>query len=1586
MSVDVEQKVVEMRFDNKEFENNISTTMSSLDKLKQKLNLSGASKGLEEVAKAASDTNDPMLSIGSAVETVRAKFSTMQVMAMTAIANITNSAVNAGKKIASALTIDPIKMGFSEYETQINAVQTILANTSSKGTTIDDVNKALDTLNEYADKTIYNFTEMTRNIGTFTAAGVDLNTATSAIQGIANLAAVSGSTSQQASTAMYQLSQALSSGTVKLQDWNSVVNAGMGGQVFQDALKRTATVMGTDVDALIKKNGSFRESLKDGWITSEVLTETLNQFTMCAEKGTKEWDKYKKSLKEKGYSDDQIEEILTMGKTATDAATKVKTFTQLFDTLKESLQSGWTQSWEIIIGDFEEAKALLTEVSDVFGAAIGASANARNEMLQGWKDLGGRTALIDSIRNAFEGIMSIINPIKEAFRDFFPPITSKQLFSLTEGLKELTEKFKIGETTAENLKRTFRGVFAALDIGVQIIKAVIKGFADFIGHIAPAGNGILDFTANLGDGIVKLRDFLKEGDVFNKIVEKIGKVVKVVADGIGKFVRTIYDLVKSIAEIDTSSVDAFADKVRMRFAPLTNLVEGIKNALLAMGTLIKKISPVLFAFASKVGEVFRGATKVIADAIQEADFNAIVDFVNSLSLGGIALGINRFVNSITKAKKEGSGFSGIFDRIKGILDDVRGCLEAYQQQLKAGTLLKIAGAIGILAASILVISLIDSKKLAMSLGAITALFGELMGSMAIFTKISGNVKNTAKACGAMIAMSIALAILASAMKTLGELDWEGVGAGLVGMVGLTAILIGASKLLSTGSGQLMKGSAGLVVFATAIKILASACADLSELGWEGLAKGLLGVGVLLGEVSLFLRTVKLDGKAVSTAVGIVIMSTAIKILASACRDFAGMSWENIGKGFAAVTGLLTELTLFTKFSGGSSNMIETGAALVLIGAAMKIFASAMSDLGNMSWESIAKGLTAMTGGLTIVTAVMNALPKDMLSNSVALVAVAAALVIMGNALNSMGGMSWEQIGKGLVVLAGSLVAITVALNFMKDAVAGAAAMLIVAAALAILTPQLQALGSMSWQELGLALLGLAAAFAIIGVAGYYIGSVVPALLGFSAAIALIGIGCMAAGIGIMMVAAAITMLIGALAGSGVAATGAIVAIISMVVGLIPAILEQVGLGIVALCQVIIDGAPAICEAVTVVLQAVIAALTAIVPSLVALIGLILTEVLGLLVTFIPLLLEGLGVVLEALLAFLVEYVPKITDAALQLLVGVLQAIADNIGDVVDAGVDIAIALTQGIANQIPKLIFAGVELIINFINGIADGIRENTDKMIAAVDNLMDAILYAIAAWFTYVTSKGGELTEKLAGGIKDKIEKAKSAAREVVTKVIDGIKEKFESFKQAGKDLIDGFKQGIKDKASKVVEAAKGVVSDALDGAKKLLGIHSPSRKFAEVGMQSDEGIIVGLKKYASKVSSTARGVGKGALDAMSGAISGISDIFNGDFDDQPTIRPVLDLSNVESGANRIGSLLSGTRTLAVDTGSINAISASVRRIQNGSDSSDVVSAIKGLRKDLSNISNTTYSIGGISYESGSDVADALNALVRAIKLEGRI
>ena len=1537
MSRTVDERIVEMRFDNKQFENNVQTSLSTIDKLKQSLNFTGASKGLDKVSSAASNIN--MSGLGSAVETVRSKFSALEVMGVTALANITNSAVNAGKRIVSALTIDPIKSGFQEYETQINAVQTILANTSSKGKTIEDVNGALDELNAYADKTIYNFTEMTRNIGTFTAAGVDLDTSVAAIKGIANLAAVSGSTSQQASTAMYQLSQALASGTVKLMDWNSVVNAGMGGQVFQDALKDTARVHGIAIDDMIDKAGSFRETLQNGWLTSEILTETLSKFT---------GDLTEKQLKTMGYSKKQIASIMEMGKTANDAATKVKTFTQLFDTLKEAAQSGWTQSWEIIVGDFEEAKELLTEVSDIFGGIIGASAEARNEMLQGWKDLGGRTVLIEGVRNAFYGIMEVITPIKEAFREIFPPITSEQLFKFTEGFKKLTENFKIGETTATNLKRTFKGVFAILDMGIQAIKALFNGFSDLTKYISPAGKSLLDYTANLGDYLVGLRDSANSTDAFNKAVAKTREVISTtvvkVRDAIGiaidrfkefavsvkSFVTNVADTMSEIAKIDTSGVEAFTDKLKLRFEPLTALGLGVKKVFGGFLNFIKKVAPIFYALASKIGEAFGGLSDKIVTAINNAEFDSLLDLINTGLFGGLLFGIKKFIDNLSSVTESAGGF---LESITGILDGVKGSLEAYQSSLKANTLLKIAGAIAILAAALIAMSIIDSSKLTMALQAMTTMFVELFGSMAAFEKIMGSdgFNSMGKVTTAMLGISVAVLILSVAISKLAQLDYDGITKGLFAVSTLSAALVISAKSLSKSSGKLIKGATGLIVFATAILILAEAVKKLGALDTKSLAKGLVGVGVLCAELALFLKGADLDKMGVLKGVGLIALAAAVNILADAVGKFGALDVNSLIKGLAGVGIVLTELALFVNATGNAKKVVSTAIGLTIVGAAMLIFAKAVGNMGALSLEEIGKGLLTMAGSLAVITAVMHLLPKNMLTSSLGLIGVATSLVILSSALKSMGGMSWEEIAKSLVTLAGSLTIIAVAMNFMTTALPGAAAMLVVAAAMAIFTPVLKALGDMSLSEIGKGLLALAGVFAVVGVAGLVLGPLTPVILGLSAAIALFGAGCVAVGAGVLAFSAGLS----ALAVSGTAGAAALVVIVTSIIGLIPMLLEQIGAGIVAFCNVIAQGAPAICAAITAVVLSIVAALTAAVPPLV----------------------ECLGLLLTTLLQFIVSYVPMLVEAGITLILSLLHGIANNIQEVVETAIEIVLNFIAGVASKIPDIIQSGIDLVLSFINGMADGIRNNTDAMIAAVDNLMDAIIESVKKWLTHFIAKGKDLVGKLISGIKEKATDAKNAASNLIRDVVNKIKTKVSDFKGAAKDLVNGLINGIKSKVSDAVASAKKLASDVWNSVKDFLGIHSPSRKFIEVGKYCDEGLAAGLTKFAGGVSDSATEVGKTAIDSLKTPMSKISDIISDDLNCDPTIRPVVDLSAVQNGANQIGGMFANPRLAmagaGINVGTINGNVSTLAKLMsqsqsNKNDNEAVVSVINQLREDV--------------------------------------
>ena len=1021
MSTLIDSRVAEMRFDNRNFERNVATSMSTLDKLKEKLKLKDVATGLENITSAANKVT--FSHIGNETDTVGVKFSAMQVVATTVLSNLTNTAMKAGTSIANSL-ISAAKSGFQEYETQINAVQTILANTSSKGTTLEQVNNALDELNHYADMTIYNFTEMTRNIGTFTAAGVDLDTSVAAIKGIANLAAVSGSTSQQASTAMYQLSQALAAGTVKLQDWNSVVNAGMGGQVFQDALKETARVHGIAIDQMIKDEGSFRETLQKGWLSSEILTETLSKFT---------GDLTEEQLVSMGYTVEQAQEIMKLGQTANDAATKVKTFTQLIDTLKEANQSGWTQTWEILIGDFEEAKSLWTSVSDQLGNMIQQSADARNNLLQGWKDSGGRMMIIDSVKNVFEGLVTILNSVKEAFTDVFPPITVEQLVKVTEKIKSLSEKFKISEEQANKLKSVFKGVFSILGIGVTIIKNVVSAIVQLFSHFTGLGDSVLNVSSSVGDWISKLHNSIKETNIFGNAINTVIGFVGGAIDRVKEFVSVLSD------KIDIHGFKDIVDVLKN----IWNMTSGVRASL---------------------ANTIQGVGNAFKDAFHNGDIKSFLDVVNGGLLATVIVKIKKFISGIADSFDSSTS---IIDHIKSIFGTVKDSLESLQQSVKADTLKKIAIAIGVLAASLLVLSMIDPKRLTSALVAITVLFGELMGAMAIFEKIAGKSKGVSKSIGVMIAMSTAILILASALKKISDLEWNQLAIGLTGILGLMAIVVSAAIVMGKYGKIIKRGAAQMVIMAAALKILASVCGELSRYSWLELGKGLSGIsGMLLAFAGFqFLMKQIKPTKLLRSATSLVIIGAALEIFADVCSKFGQMQWPDLGKAGAAIAGILAICAGFELLSGMSGNILASSAALVIMATALNLMVPVLQSLGSMSVDEIVKGIVS-----------------------------------------------------------------------------------------------------------------IAATMAIIGVAGYALEPVAPVILAVSGAVALLGVACLAAGAGVMAFATAFSILSTAGAVGAAAFVEALSVTITGILGLIPSMVGVIAEAIVGICNAIILSAPAIGQA------------------------------------------------------------------------------------------------------------------------------------------------------------------------------------------------------------------------------------------------------------------------------------------------------------------------------------------------------------------------------------------------------------------------
>lgn len=1241
MSKEVDERVVEMRFNNALFENKVQQTMRSLTALNEKLMFKGAEKGFEKVSDASEKVKFNALL--NALDNLSQKFSAVEVIGVTALMRITNQAVDAGERLVKALSLDPIISGFQEYETQINAVQTILANTSSKGTTLDQVNAALDELNHYADLTIYNFTEMTRNIGTFTAAGVDLNTSVSAIKGIANLAAVSGSTSQQASTAMYQLSQALASGTVKLQDWNSVVNAGMGGQVFQDALKETARVHGIAIDSMIKKEGSFRETLSKGWLTSSILTETLQKFT---------GDLNEETLKSIGYTDEQIKKIMEMGKTANDAATKVKTFSQLKDTLTEALQSGWTQTWQTIIGDFEEAKELFTRFSDVFSDLINKSSEARNTVLAGglntgWQqlstalgdsadfysqmlekvmlangsisqkqiddagsfvkalqqggvsaeqlqnglkesykqlsvlgalsddalkakkldpaqvrslaksfeevnqkvadgsldldiyskkigELSGREHLIESIWNVFEALEKVVEPVARAWQKIFSPITADQIYNIAKSIDEFTAKLSISDETADKIERTFSGIFAVMNVWKNVLLTVSKVLGEVFNAVSPLAGGFLSITASLGDCLVEMANAVNNSKTFKTTLDGIHWIIGKVSEGMQTFAGVLTDVSNNVSVV---------------FDPLKTLGEWFEN-------FISFITPKLKWLADKIGEIFEELGSGASGAFGNLNGNALWGFANAGMIAGLIAGIKGFLEAF---KDIGSTVKDTIGGVAELLNKLGEAVTAWKNNKNAETLKTISTAVAILAGSLVVLSMVKPERLAASTGAMIALFAELLVALAIYDEIAKKTKKVGKGTSSMVVMAAGVLILTSALKKISEIETEKLLTSVIALGAVMAELVAAQVAISKWAKDGAKHAMSMLAMAAAVRVLAEAVEQLADLGWDGIEKGLIAVAGLLAEVAAFSGLSNFGGLTAGKAVGILILAAALSVLEKSVSAFSKMPVDELQNGIGVLGAILGEIAVFSMLSNPAEHVLSTATALTILSGGLLILSNALANLGGMTLGQIGVALAAMAGGL-IEMGVALTLVKGSLGSATSFLIMSVVLNALVSPLKSLGEMSLEEIGHGLLAVGGALGIFAIAVGTMSLA---GPIVIAVSAALSL----------------------LAGSFAL--------------LLGTMAAVSLMPLRMEALVVALGTLGSAIGVFIaGVIAGLGTAAGSIAIAIAEIIVAVcnaiaqaVPAIGNALAQLIVAICNVIVQCSEPIGQALftlgTVVIQTII---------------------------------------------------------------------------------------------------------------------------------------------------------------------------------------------------------------------------------------------------------------------------------------------------------------------------------------------------------------------------------------------------------------
>lgn len=1544
MSRPIDEKIVALKLDNSNFKRNATESVSMFAKMQSAFgklkgfNMSSAVSSLGELSRAAGQVD--LASLGNNVEGVSVKFTAMATVAITALSNIANKAVDAGLALAKSITTDPIMDGFREYEQKMGSIQTILANTSKYGTTLDDVSKSLGELNEYADKTIYSFGDMTRNIGLFTNAGLELQTSTDMIKGFSNAAAASGAGAGETARAAYQLSQALSQGYVMQMDWMSLSNAGMG----NDNMKRDLIALGQAMGTLGRDTedtmNNWKEALTDDkWLTTDVMSTYLQ--TMAGELDAAE-------LATIGLTEAQAELLIQNAKTGEEAATKVRTFTQLVGGLAEAVGSGWSDTFELIFGDFNEATELWSGADKAIGGILDGMAARRNAFLKGFIDAGGRAKVIQIIVNLFTTLKNLISPITEGFAKLFPPSSNKGLVLLVSAVELLTRGLVfLSEIIGGGLTIVFKILKGILDGFLFVIKGIAGVFAMLIPkNLVSNIKKIVDGFKAMGSGIGKFMDAVKNSDELKIIIILLKDLAEIVGaklvaglnygrEALTKFSNAITDKIidylptlkehmqnaskwikdfagDAVNSLDKFVLDAgpwldeFGENMKEAFGVAKEAVKGFidsigpwmgnfwanmkgvfgkaKDAVVNFKDSLSEVSDILWG---RFGDVFKflgGLVKTIWDAITGISFT---DILKATTVTGIILYGKKLMDLFGKIKeKYDSLFGGGDGENKvGIIDTLKDSLSNLQTGVNATSLVAIAGAVLMLAGGIKMLEGMDAEDVSRGLGTIA---GSLIAMVASLKVLSGMGTSFVQSVGIftlLTGLAKSLLTFSKAMKNMSELDPEALGRSLRAVITLLGSVAIAVRTMSVRPDKITASSAFVVGTAIAIRIMAGALDDIATINSGDLVKGLITLGVLLAELAIFTRVATASGINPVSAMGLVIVVGAVKMMVSEIKKISDLKAGEIAKGLITMGLLLMELAVFSRIAAGPG-MFTAGAGIAIIAASIGLLVPVIRDLGEMPLGTLAIGLGALAVGLGA----------------------------MAFAMGSGAGLS-----AGLGILA-------------------------VATAIQLLVDPITALGKTDWKVLAIGISALAVALGVIAGVAYLLSAASVSLVAFGA--------------GLLMVGASFAL---------------------------------VGVGMVALSTGL----------------AGLAALSA--ASIYGLVK-VFENLLNVVVIIVPQVVDTFFNLLQSILSSIEAHLPNLIESGMNIILAFLEGVGSKIYDVTLAAVDVILGFVDGISEKMGLIVDSAVELIINFVNALADTMREEGPRFVDAVLNIVESVLEVVILalldlieilfyWIPGVSEATDEMgtkaTEALreafdvgetgrerTGEFVDSVEKSRGAGekagrglgadtkrglesvkgydrvgssnmdqygggissrknnvksnayavadsartslgsvkmnttgstaggqynsgfgsqtgganragRSVSSAARDGAREV--SMVQTGKDLAAGLASGISSMVDWVGEQARTLAHTAKWNVESAMQIMSPSRVMRKDGKFFGEGFGLGIQDMFGYVGKTARNLALNAAESASAYKDKFKEIMVADMNMNPVITPVLDMSNMD-------------------------------------------------------------------------------------------
>ena len=1084
MSKSIDERVVEMQFDNQQFEKGISTSVKSLDKLKKSLQLNDAGRIFEKLERSAKNVR--LDGLAASVDAISSKFTLMGRMSIAWMDNIAHAAVNAGKRIVNALTVDPVRSGFNEYELKMDSVKTII---NATGESVETVSKYLEELNKYADDTIYSFSDMTSNIGKFTNNGVKLSDATMAIKGVANAAAYAGASSQQASAAMYNFSQSLSS-FLNTRDWYSIENANMATTQMKQAFIDTAVELGTlqktaegfykTIDGKHEVTvANFRDTLQYQWGTRDVIIKTLSK-----------------------YSDTTTE----LGQKAMEAATQVRTLSKMWDTLKEAAQSGWGQTWEIVFGNIDEATKLFTGMSNAISEVLEKQTKTRNEVLQTWKDLGGRDSIINAVANSFNSLRAVLGEVKQAFFNIEPKSMGEKLAALSKKIETVSQnllnwlwsenKYDNDWPILAGIRRSIGGIKSVFGIVLDLFKALGSGFTKLFPKLIPSFDLLVASGAKVGDWLKNLRKSIQDGKYFENFTQSLVDMVKPLVD----YMPTLWDHVKTLFR----GLGGVLEKYKVK--------EKLKGAFTAITNFLPKAGEAIWQFGKNVVKTVRNS-----EALQK-----IVGVFQKIG-AGIADGFGKFVDSLESFDPNDVGtwlkntFTSVKDSVAKGLTNAFDFLfggSAWEKLKNSNAAAWITDAIHTIGDALSkAFNWLKTTLAGIDLSGIKAWFADTFGGISDSLDEKGKaLKKTGQNVGDWIK---------SFVSKISPTRIILFGTALLSLFSVLKLVLSITSLIS-GAGKLVKKLAGLnfksIVknmfgkkdggesfsdkckgFALAIGVLAGAIYVISKLPVTDAWRSVAILSTLM--VGMYAVTFAMD-KLTNANIGATILkfSGGIALLAYAIKMMAGiedqdkaeqaiqklLKFVGIVEGIGLLSGGIRKLLGIT--GGLSVDILSLGGGLLAMVFAIKVFSA-------MKMETITSALPKMMlviGALGLVMDILTAVGQHMLGIDPAkgtmkikgLVSMAVALTILMIPLKVIAGMTSKEFQQGMEGLLGLMTFMAIlagVAGWAEFKFSNGAGFLALSAAILLLVPAMLALALIPPGPLASASLGMAAITAAMSV-------------------------------------------------------------------------------------------------------------------------------------------------------------------------------------------------------------------------------------------------------------------------------------------------------------------------------------------------------------------------------------------------------------------------------------------------------------------------------------------------------------------------